>query len=55
MDWLQEFVRRFWELPPDERDRVRAKLAEARRQIEARTKATRNGAAPAATVDRPDG
>lgn len=45
-DWQQEFERRFWELPPAERDRVREEMAEALRQMKARPtldKALQNG------------
>lgn len=54
-DALQAFSERFRELPPAEQERVRAEFAEARRQMEARTKATKNGATPAGAVDRPGG
>lgn len=54
-DALQAFSDRFAELPPDEQERVRAEFAEARRQMKARTKATKNGTTPAGAVDRPGG
>lgn len=44
MNWQEELLKHIRRLPSEEQKAVRARLAEALRQMEARRKATGNGA-----------